>query len=150
MLEGRVFQLETGTKELPQNMHKDYKSLLTLYTKKIDIPTRNFTEGFPGLENVFEWFGIQYRGSITIKKPGLYTFRLLSDDGSKLYVDSNLVIENDGIHAPKSMTGGIYLSPGTYPIRVDYFQGPRMQIALQLFVAPPDEAERLFDLKYFE
>jgi hypothetical protein len=150
MLEGRIFQLETGTKELPQNMHKDYKSLLTLYTKKIDIPTRNFTEGFPGLENVFEWFGIQYRGSITIKKTGLYTFRLLSDDGSKLFVDSNLVIENDGIHSPKSVTGSIYLSPGTYPIRVDYFQGPRMQIALQLFVAPPDEGERLFDLKDFE
>jgi hypothetical protein len=150
MLEGRIFQFEAGTKELPQNMHKDYKSLLTLYTKKIDVPTRNFTEGFPGLENVFEWFGIQYRGSVAIKKPGLYTFRLLSDDGSKLYVDSNLVIENDGIHAPKSKTGEIYLSPGTYPLRVDYFQGPRMQIALQLFVAPPGEGERLFDLKEFE
>jgi hypothetical protein len=150
MLEGRIFQFETGTKELPQNMHKDYKSLLILYTKKIDIPPRNFTEGFPGLTSVFEWFGIQYRGSITVKKSGLYTFRLLSDDGSKLYIDSNIVIENDGIHSPKSKTGEIYLSPGTYPIRVDYFQGPKMQIALQLFVAPPGEGERLFDLKDFE
>jgi len=150
MLEGRIFQFETGTKELPQNMHKDHKSLLILYTKKIDIPPRNFTEGFPGLTNVFEWFGMQYRGSITVKKSGLYTFRLLSDDGSKLYIDSNIVIENDGIHSPKSKTGEIYLSPGTYPIRVDYFQGPKMQIALQLFVAPPGEGERLFDLKDFE
>ncbi|MEE9316022.1 MAG: hypothetical protein V3U97_02825, partial [bacterium] len=33
--------------------------------------------------------------------------------------------------APKSETGGIYLLPGTYPIRVDYFQGPKMHIALQ-------------------
>jgi len=150
MLEGRIYQLEAGTKALPQSMHKDYKSLIVLYTRRLDIPPRNFTEGFPGLENVFEWFGIQYRGMITIKEAGLYNFRLLSDDGSKLYVDSNLVIDNDGTHAPKSKTGGIYLSPGTYPIRVDYFQGPKMQIALQLFVTLPGEEEKLFDLKNFE
>jgi hypothetical protein len=80
----------------------------------------------------------------------LYKFRLLSDDGSKLYIDSILIIDNDGTHAPKSITGEIYLSPGTYPIRVDYFQGPKMQIALQLFVTLPGEEERLFDLKDFE
>jgi hypothetical protein len=47
-------------------------------------------------------------------------------------------------------TFGIHLSPGTYPIRVDYFQGPKMQIALQLFVTPPGEEERIVDLKDFE
>ena len=150
MLEGRIFQLEPGTKKLPQNMHKDYESLIVLYARKIDIPPRNFTEGFPGLADVFEWFGIQYRGSITIKESGLYKFRLLSDDGSKLYIDSIPVINNDGTHAPKSMTGEIYLSPGTYPIRVDYFQGPKMQIALQLFVTLPGEEEKLFNLNDFE
>jgi hypothetical protein len=150
MLEGRIYQLEVGTKTLPQSMHKDYESLIVLYARKLDIAPRNFTEGFPGLENVFEWFGIQYRGMITIREAGLYNFRLLSDDGSKLFVDSNLVIDNDGTHAPKSKTGGIYLSPGTYPIRVDYFQGPKVQIALQLFVTLPGEEEKLFDLKDFE
>jgi hypothetical protein len=150
VLEGRIFQLEAGTSELPQNMHKDYKSLITLFTRKIDIPTRSFTEGFPGLQNVFEWFGVQYRGSIAVRNAGTYTFRLLSDDGSKLFVDSNLVIDNDGVHQPRFKSGEIYLSPGTYPIRLDYFQGPKVQIALQLFVAKPGEAERLFDLKDFE
>ncbi len=150
MLEGRIFQLEPGTKTLPQNMHKDYKSLIVLYTRKLDIPPRNFTEGFPGLENVFEWFGVQYRGTITIEDSGSYKFRLLSDDGSKLYIDSILIIDNDGTHAPASKTGQIYLSPGTYPIRVDYFQGPRMKIALQLFATLPGGEERAFDLKDFE
>jgi hypothetical protein len=149
-LEGRIFQLEPDTKQLPQNMHRDYKSLLVLYATKIDVPTRNFTEGFPGLANVYEWFGIQYRGSIRVKKAGLYGFRLLSDDGSKLFIDSNLVIDNDGIHAPKEKRGEIYLSPGTYPVRVDYFQGPKMQIALQLYVTQPEDEEKLFDLKDFE
>jgi len=150
MLEGRIFQLEAGTNKLPQNMHKDYESLIVLYTRKLDIPLRNFTQGFPGLEDVFEWFGIQYRGVLTISESGLYKFRLLSDDGSKLHIDSIMIIDNDGIHAPKSKTGEIYLSPGTYPIRVDYFQGPKMHIALQLFVTLPGEEEKLFDLGDFE
>jgi hypothetical protein len=150
MLEGRIYQLESGTKHLPQNMHRDYESLIVLYTRTLDIPSRNFTQGFPGLSDVFEWFGIQYRGSITINESGLYKFRLLSDDGSKLYIDSLLIIDNDGLHSPKSREGEIYLSPGIYPIRVDYFQGPKMQIALQLFATLPGEEEKLFDLEDFE
>jgi|GEM_PF-2298685 len=150
MLEGRIFQLEEGTKTLPQNMHRDYQSLIILYTRKLNIPARSFTEGFPGLEDIFEWFGVQYRGLITVQESGLYKFRLHSDDGSKLYVDSILVIDNDGTHAPRSKTGEIFLSPGTYPIRIDYFQGPRQQIALQMFAAKPGEEEKLFDLSDFE
>jgi hypothetical protein len=150
MLEGRIYQLPSSTQKLPVNLHQDYTSLLTLYTRKIDIPTRSFTEGFPGLENVFEWFAVQYRGFIKIKTAGAYKFRLLSDDGSKLFIDSTLIIDNDGIHSPKSVEGQIYLSKGTYPIRVDYFQGPKTQIALQLFSTKPGEEEKIFDLVDFE
>jgi hypothetical protein len=150
MLEGRLFRLGPGTNRLPQNMHRDYPSLLVLYTRRIDISPRSFTEGFPGLEDVFEWFGVQYRGWITVSEAGPYRFRLHSDDGSKLFVDSVLVIDNDKIHPPRSESGEIYLSPGTYPIRVDYFQGPRAKLALQLFAARPGGEERLFDLQDFE
>jgi hypothetical protein len=150
MLEGRIFQLEANTNKLPQNMHRDYESLVVLFTRRLDIPARSFDEGFPGLQDVFEWFGIQYRGVITVRESGLYRFRLLSDDGSKLFIDSVLIIDNDGTHVPRSKSGEIYLSPGTYPIRVDYFQGPKYKIALQLFATKPGGEEQLFDLQDFE
>jgi len=150
MLEGRIFQLKPGTKKLPQNMQKDHESLIVLYTRKLYIPPMDFTKGFPGLEDVFKWFGVQYRGVISIRESGLYQFRLLSDDGSKLYIDDVLVIDNDGVHEAKSETGEVYLSAGTYPIRMDYFQGPKKQIALQLFATLPGEEEKVFDLEDFE
>jgi hypothetical protein len=150
MLEARIYKLEENTKQLPENLHRDYTSLLTLYTRTINIPPRDFTEGFPGLEDVYEWFAVQYRGNILIKKEGTYKFRLHSDDGSKLYIDSMLIIDNDGLHSPKSKDGEIYLSKGTYPLRLDYFQGPKTKIALQLFATIPGESEQLFDLKNFE
>jgi hypothetical protein len=43
--------------------------------------------------------------------------------------------------------GVIHLTEGKHRIRVFYFQGPRTAVALQLFVAPPGEAERLFTPK---
>ena len=150
MLEGRVFQLKPGIKKLPQNMQKDHESLIVLYTRKLDIPQMDFKKGSPVFGDIFKWFGIQYRGVITIKESGLYEFRLLSDDGSKLYIDDILVIDNDGIHESISKTGEIYLAPGTYPIRLDYFQGPKKEIALQLFTALPGRDEKIFDLRDFE
>ncbi len=150
MLDGRIFQLKPGTKKLPQNMQKDHESSIVLYARKLDISPREFKKGSPGLEDVFKWFGVQYRGVISIREAGLYQFRLLSDDGSNLYIDDALVIDNDGVHDAKSETGEVYLSAGTHPVRVDYFQGPKKMIALQLFVTPPDEDEKLFDLDDFE
>jgi hypothetical protein len=150
MLEGKIYQLPEGTNMLPSSLHSDYDPLTTIYTRKIDIPERSFTEGFPGLENVFEWFAIQYRGLIVIKEYGEYKFKLKSDDGSKLYIDSELVIDNDGTHGPKAVNGKITLSPGTYPIRIDYFQGPRDKIALQFYAKKPNEGEKIFDLADYE
>ena len=150
MLEGRVFQLKPGIKKLPQNMHKDYESLIVLYTRQLDIQPMDFKKGSPVFGDIFKWFGIQYRGVITIKESGLYRYRVLSDDGSKLYIDDILVIDNDGIHESISRAGEIYLAPGTYPIRVDYFQGPKKEIALQLFATLPGGEEQIFDLKDFE
>ena len=131
-------------------MQKDHESLIVLYTRKLDIPQMDFKKGSPVFGDIFKWFGIQYRGVITIKESGLYEFRLLSDDGSKLYIDDILVIDNDGIHESISKTGEIYLAPGTYPIRLDYFQGPKKEIALQLFTALPGRDEKIFDLRDFE
>jgi len=151
MLIGRIYKIEENTEKLPDNLNKDYEALNTkLYTRKIDISKRDFTEGFPGVKNIIEWFAIQYKGSIVIKKEGEYKFKIISDDGAKLYINGKLVVDNDGIHKSKAANGKIYLKEGTYKIRLDYFQGPRYEIALQLFVHEPNEGEKIFDLKNFE
>ena len=64
---------------------------------------------------------------------------MLSDDGSKLYIDGHQVIDNDGQHAPKGVAGDCKLKAGEHRIRVSYFQGPRTQVALILAVIPPGE-----------
>ena len=43
-------------------------------------------------------FAINFSGFINIPEAGDYTFYLLSDDGSRLYVDSQQIVDNDGCH----------------------------------------------------
>ncbi len=114
--------------------------IYTFVTPNLDIPKRDYTEGFPTpkMQSVIEDFAIRFRGKLAIDTPGLYRFGLYSDDGAKLYIDGRLVVDNDGVHT-KGKGGSITLSKGIYPVEIQYFQGPRYFIALQWYYAPPNE-----------
>jgi hypothetical protein len=114
------------------------------YTTEINVPTRSFREGFPGVNGRYEWFALRYEGQFTVSADGPYAFRLYSDDGSKLWIDNALVADNDGLHAQQSVTGQVRLRPGTHTLRLDYYQGPGADLTMQLFVTPPSASERLF------
>src|SRR5688572_20281543 len=141
-LMGRVYILSPGTHVLPD--FDTLKSKGIIYTRKIDVPERSWQYGFPGLPAQKEWFGIVYTADFKVKKAGSYTFRLLSDDGAKLFIDKKLIIDNDGIHVPASRLGKALLDAGKHTIRLEYFQGPKTQLALQLFATFDKDAEEIF------
>ena len=72
--------------------------------------------------------GIVFSGNIRIPKDGDYIFYLNSDDGSVLYINEKLIVNNDGVHAMAG-TGAdeknavIRLGAGNVPFKVNYFQG---------------------------
>ena len=45
-----------------------------------------------------------------------------SDDGSRLYIGEELVVDNDGLHGMEERVGAIALAGGLHPIRVVYFE----------------------------
>ena len=134
-LRGKIFLLPVTTTKLP-----DFDTMQplpnTIYLKQVDIPIQNWSAGFPGLRDRFEWFGIEYTGFFKPIKPGNYLFKLVSDDGSQLIIDDSLFINNDGLHAEYPVKGNIYLSDSLHSIKLRYFQGPRYQLGLQLFWSP--------------
>ncbi|HEX6846411.1 MAG TPA: PA14 domain-containing protein [Chitinophagaceae bacterium] len=141
-LEGNIYALSPDTRSLPD--FDTMQSLGKVYAKELNIPARSWTEGFPGITDRFEWFAIEYKGIFTVKKPGRYTFMLSSDDGSRLFIDNELVIDNDGVHGEVKKTGEIDLKKNKHEIEIQYFQGPRMQIALQLYVKSANETQAIF------
>lgn len=146
-LTGQIYYLPKDTQILPN--FKKLKPKGKIYTTRLNIPPRNFTEGFPGVTDRFEWFAILYTGKIWVERPGRYEFALTSDDGSKLHVDDKMIVYNDGVHPPVTERGEVKLTQGVHTIRVAYFQGPRTTVALVLAVAKPGEKWRLFDTNEF-
>ncbi len=144
-LKGDIYYLPTNTSKLPD--FSTLTSVGSVYTRSLNIPARNFKEGFPGVTNRFEWFALRYTGKFTVTAAGTYSFRLMSDDGSKLYIDGRLVIDNDGVHAPSDASGSVNLTAGSHTIVVEYFQGPAVEIALQLFVTPPGGTESIWQAR---
>lgn len=141
-LEGHVYHIRHNTKELP-NFAK-MKPVGAIYATSLNVPPQDFRQGFPGVTKRFEWFAIDYKGRFWVEDPGDYEFSLLADDGANLYIDHELVIDNDGQHPPRERTGSVRLAHGVHEIRVSYFQGPRYHVALVLKVAPPGGKPRLF------
>jgi parallel beta-helix repeat protein len=67
-------------------------------------------------------FSFNYTGYINVPLDGQYTFYTTSDDGSNLYIDNVLVVNNDGLHAALEQSGTIGLKAGKHYISVGYFQ----------------------------
>lgn len=70
-----------------------------------------------------EHFYVTARGQIGIPETTNYVFRLISDDGSILYIDDKKIVDHDGEHGATVMDGEVFLEAGTYPLRLEYFQG---------------------------
>ena len=66
-------------------------------------------------------FAIAYESYLQIDTPGSYAFYLTSDDGSKLIINDETVIDNDGSHGAKTRKGSVDLPKGKSKIEVQYF-----------------------------
>jgi hexosaminidase len=69
-----------------------------------------------------EYFGVDIFGFIKIENTRNHIFYLISDDGSRLFINNKLIINNDGRHSSKEISGKVFLEKGTYPFKIFYFQ----------------------------
>jgi len=68
-------------------------------------------------------FGLHFSGYLRVPRDGVYTFYATSDDGSRLQIGPQVVVENDGLHGVRERSGAVALRAGWHPITVTYFQG---------------------------
>lgn len=76
--------------------------------------------------------GLILTGYLEVPADGIYTFALLSDDGSTLKLDGELLGDNDGAHSPVEIIVQKALKAGLHPIEVRYFDcnGGTLQMEL--------------------
>ena len=95
-------------------------------------------EGFDAMDK----YVMRWRGHFNAEQQGYYAFSTTSDDGSMLYIDGEVVVDNDGLHGPQRREGIVTLSPGQHSIVITFFEndgGAKMQAT----VTPPNGRERV-------
>ena len=70
-----------------------------------------------------DFYAVEASGFLKAPADGLYRIVVVSDDGSNLYLHDELLIDNDGNHAPQGVGKLVYLKAGFHPLRLGYFQG---------------------------
>lgn len=63
------------------------------------------------------------RGYLNIEAEDNYVLRLVSDDGSKMWLDNKLIINNDGMHGPRAKDAEMVLKKGRHAVEIIYYQG---------------------------
>ncbi len=119
---------------VPSTRHAGYLAL---------TPSGN--EGGPGYDS---WYPLGYQNfaasiytTFFVASPGTYSFGTFSDDGSALYVDGSLVVNNGGEHAPQDAFSTVFLTAGTHQLLVNYYEGqPLFQANLTAYMAVPEPA----------
>ena len=68
-----------------------------------------------------EHVALRFSGFLDVPQDELYRFALTSDDGSKLWIDGKVVVDNDGLHGAIEKVGTRALGKGLHPIEVVWF-----------------------------
>ncbi len=123
----RLYDIGVDVPSLPE-LAPDQKPNVVLVVPTLDL--RSDRRDFEPLENRFL---TEVVGVLTVDKAGTYRFRLLSDDGSKLWLDGRLQIDNDGLHGPTPKDSEpIDLTAGPHELHIWHLQaGGGAQLTLQ-------------------
>ncbi len=88
-----------------------------------------------GLAGMDGWYAIHFRGSFNVVAEGDYDLCLNAGDGALLFLDQNLVVDNDGRHEAKEACESIFIEPGEYQLDLLWFQDDNPEMALQFLWA---------------
>ena len=81
-------------------------------------------------------YSVRFKGYINIANAGSYTFYTSSDDGSALYIDGSLIVNNDGAHGVQERSGTLNLATGLHAIEVLFFENAGGQSLTVQYAGP--------------
>ncbi|NQT92158.1 MAG: hypothetical protein HQ559_05300, partial [Lentisphaerae bacterium] len=102
------------------------KPLITRIEKNIDVNPGGALE-WPGTD-LRKDFSIHWTGMIQIEKEGVYTFYSRACNGSRVYIDGKLVVNNGSFHGCETENeGSVTLEAGQHEFMTDFYCVQMMQ-----------------------
>jgi glucose/arabinose dehydrogenase len=100
-------------------------------------PSFNWGAGIPAAGIGADTFSVRWTGQVQARVTGTHTFYLRSDDGVRLWVNGQLLIDNWTVHWLVENRGTIALTAGKkYDIRLDYYDNTGGAVAQLSWSAP--------------
>jgi|GEM_PF-622733 len=103
---------------------------------EVNFPSDAFGDDAQGQVNSDDNYSIRWSGWVNVAQMGQWQFTTFSNDGVRLWIDNNQVIDNWDTHASERDDGQILLEAGWHPIRMEYFQQGGTTDARLLFSGP--------------
>ncbi len=85
---------------------------------KIDFDS---PEGVNGT-TIADYCYVRWNGVLRVPRDGSYTLWTNSDDGSRVFLDGSLLIDNGGVHGPTEKSNALDLKAGDHVLKVEYFE----------------------------
>ncbi|ARU40960.1 hypothetical protein CCB80_07305 [Armatimonadetes bacterium Uphvl-Ar1] len=110
----RLYYTGISMSEIPE--------LVSGQTPNYSVIIPEVKQGNDGFGSFEDYFLVHVTGFINVTQPGTYEFELGSDDGSRLFIGDNLVVNHDGLHGKSFRAGKTELNAGENPIRIEMFE----------------------------
>ncbi len=104
----------------------------TGFLSGFDVDQVAINSGNAALDN----FVVRFNNTLNVETAGSYTFYSGSDDGSLVYVDGNLVVDNDGAHSFLEKNGTISLAAGEHTVQVLFFENGGQEDLFVSYLGP--------------
>ncbi len=119
LLDGSYYRL-SGRAAVP-----DFGALFNFRTNSYTNHNGSFasTTGEFELSGRSDYFASVTTATLTVPTAGSWTFFTTSDEGSLLYIDGVLVVNNDFVHTAQERSGVVAsLSAGSHALRIEHFE----------------------------
>lgn len=116
----------------------DFDAVEPLHTGVADDVTLDLP-----IERRDDRFAVRWSGRLAVPRAGRWKLFTSSDDGSRLRIDGEVVVDNDGEHPTRERAGEVELSAGEHDLVVEYFErhgGEELEVS---WAGPGQKKERI-------
>ena len=117
-----VVQMQSGISDLKYEAYDGKWSKLPDFNTLQPFRSGKLPQGFIDI-NVAEkkdYYAVAFTGKLLTKTTGEHLIEMASDDGARIIIDGNTILEHDGLHGAAHRKQKVSLAPGEHTIRVEY------------------------------
>lgn len=142
---GDVYDIPLENVSLGYGPHiYEYNKITSIDWPEIKVPDQECDKDFPDVPRN-KLFGMVLYSSMEVKKEGCFVFVLNTDDGSKLWIDDKLYIDNGGDHGMRAIVDTVSLNKGKHDIKIWYFQAYATRYGFEFdakYLGPPEKCQK--------